>query len=284
MPCAGKFYHHLVQVYVAPAAGQSYAFGLNVAGSNKLNIPITNPSLSGANLTGEAAVTAGQAIYYYAIGSATSGASYFRSAMLFQPTTHGQIPFLSGLSSSGTEYMGINGHQASGTESRAHCYCPIPGKFKSLYLLSDDGAVAADVTVCLRKNGASSALTATIATGGTSANDLAHEVSVVAGDYVNLMGVSTTTEYLGIGLVFEPTNPKLWWLPGLKSRVSLSGTSYDYPHSSLIHQLTWDWQNTEFTAGGADRRVLWPAGLKVNGLGFGLTAAPGAGKVPDGDG
>jgi hypothetical protein len=71
------------------------------------------------------------------------------------------------------------------------------GKIKSLYVeLSADpnnGVGVQSYAFTLMVNGVASALTCTVSEGSTSANDIAHEIDVVAGDYVYIRCVATNT-------------------------------------------------------------------------------------------
>lgn len=281
MPCGGTWKHHLVKVYPAPAAGKSYGFYLSKGGSSYLTVSLFNPSTSGSNLSGELDVAAGDVFYYGMTGSAGSGNSIQQHSLLFEPSVAGTIPFLLAAAGGPTiDYWGLGGHFASGAsyEARVHCVVPIPGKFKSLYLYSCDGNVASDVAVCLRKNGANTALTATIPNGAAAASNLVSEVSFAAGDMGTLSVNCTTYEYVAIGLCFVPDDPKQWWMPCAKGRVALGNAKYNWINGGLCHQTGTPWLSAEYSAGSYDCRIPWPSGPVIKGIALGLTNAPGAGN------
>ncbi len=279
-PCAGRYSHHLVAVETAPAAGQTMVFRLMVGASAKLAVTLANPQTSGSDLVNVADVVTGDLLYYAAIGSATCGNTLHRHSMIFEPTTPGQQPFMGGHSvSAGTDWVSLTGHSAGGTETRAQTLIPIPGKIKSLYLKSLDGAMSGDCSFTLKKNGVAQALTATLAAGGVSATDLVHEVSIAAGDYVYFEMVAAASDQIAWGVVFEADDPTLWFITSNRGRVSLGSSAayYNWINGGTLHTLTNQWQTAETSAGLYDRRVLWPTGPKITGMWVALSAAPGAG-------
>lgn len=174
--------------------------------------------------------------------------------------------------------MDLYGHSDTSTEERTHCLVPIPGKFKSLYVYSCDGAVTSGVSVTLRKNGVSAALAATIPNGSISASDLSNEVSFAAGDIVDLYMVNSTGESVTVALCFVSDDPKLWFMSTCKGYTSFStSVLYNYVNGGLAH-TTSSWQTPEDSGTTYDFRCIWPSGPRIRGIAAALTTAPGAGK------
>ncbi len=277
-PCSGSFKHHLIEVGAAPGAAQSYTFAMMINGIAGLLVAITGASATqGSDLANTLAVTAGQRVNRRVVGSAGAGNTYYNAALLFQPSTFGQIPFI-GAVGGAADYVGINGHFASGTESRVQVVVPFAGTFSALYACNFDGDASQNLVVTLRKDG-NTALTCTIPNGsgeGTVASDLSNSVAVVAGDLVNMYLDIGATDNVSFGLVFTPDPPYTgaWWIPVHQGRITLSSAvKYNFINGGLAHQTTSDWQTTE-----GNRRGIWPNGAVIGGIALRLATAPGAGQ------
>lgn len=278
MPCDGRFTRHMVSVENPPVPGQSMDFWLRVGANDYCGLTLFTPDTSAEN-SDWLDVSAGDILCHKIVGSAACGNTIHQHAFVFEPTTPGQQPFMGAVSvSPGTDWISLNGHPASGTETRAWSVVPIPGKFKNLYLASNDGPMSGDCTVTLKKNGVAQSLARTLAAGATDASDLAHEVSVVAGDYVYFEVAAAGADEVAWGVVFESTDPTLWFLTSARGRVSPSGTAYNWINGGTLHTVTNQWQSDEYVAGVADRRCIWPVGPKVTGMYVLLSAAPGVGQ------
>lgn len=89
----------------------------------------------------------------------------------------------SGFSPGFTSYLSIMGALAPANEGLANQLAPAAGTISKLYIKANGNTLDSATTVTLRKNGASTSLTATITAGSTSVfSDLSNTVSVAAGD------------------------------------------------------------------------------------------------------
>lgn len=88
-------------------------------------------------------------------------------------------------------------------------YLPRGGKIRRLYLVQLGESGAGDLTCTIYKNGAATTLTATATALGTPVSDLTHEVTVAAGDYLQVFLDHTNVGTVGVSATwvfeYEPT-------------------------------------------------------------------------------
>lgn len=277
MPCAGRWTHADYETSAAAGGGKSWTFSLYVEAAHGLDVSISGASQTQGSSDAEISNFAGDAVCIKT--SAAGGAletTLWRSALVFEPTTPGQQPFLFGAFVTGTTFASLADRDYT-TEAAAYCVVPIPGTFKNLYAMSCDGAVGSDCSVTLRSGGISKALTCTIPNGLVDANDVTHSYHAAAGELVDFMIVTGgTNEQLTAGVVFEPDDPTLWWRPAARGRVSLSSVDrYNGIQNSHIHLTTTTWQTSDASVYFQD---LWPQGCYPTGAYCHLATAPGAGE------
>lgn len=94
-----------------------------------------------------------------------------------------------------TGYLGFGGNGMEVTEANAQSVMSSSGTIKKLYVktLTTVGGSGQTSTFTVRKNGVDTAITCQISSGASSANDIAHSVSYVAGDLVCTKVVNSAT-------------------------------------------------------------------------------------------
>lgn len=85
----------------------------------------------------------------------------------------------------GTYYLGL-GAAAASTSNEYKVRVPATGKLRNLYALAGVAPSGGTAAVTVRVNGADTAITCTVADGGTTAQDTTHSVNVNAGDQVSI--------------------------------------------------------------------------------------------------
>lgn len=89
-----------------------------------------------------------------------------------------------------TRYMGPLGTNAQNSETAVACYAPFPITIKNLFgYLNAANAAATPVVFTVRKLGAASAVTCSVAAAAQSANDVVNSVDIDAGEYFAIEAV-----------------------------------------------------------------------------------------------
>ncbi|KND51093.1 MAG: Fibronectin type III domain protein [Parcubacteria bacterium C7867-007] len=179
------------QLGTAPGASVGYnAYVYHNGATSTLTCSVTgSATLQCSDLSNSISVTAGDTL---SVGTAPIGAVPARGGlwgMRFKPTLDGEAPFWTRIAtiSNGVRYNALlgNGLDVS-TEGTASTSAPIAYSIKNLYAsynIAPGGITTRNVT--LRKNAASTALSATATGAETTASDIANTISVAAGDLVN---------------------------------------------------------------------------------------------------
>ncbi len=183
------------ELATAPGAGRSYTFTL-MKGDNPTSLVVT---ISGTDTTGRdvdplhaVSVVAGDTINIRCVPSGTPTEAKARWSIIFEGSNANESLIL-GMALSyhmATRYAPVS-HGANfncATETETYQIIPTNGVIKNLYVALDiapGGANAYRLT--LRKNGESSALVVTITGDDKTGNNIADEIAVAPGDYINMM-------------------------------------------------------------------------------------------------
>lgn len=124
-----------------------------------------------------------------------------KSMLMFKATAYS-------IGDSVIEYLGK--HQFTATENAVKFVVVGAGTIRKLYFWAGTNNFNANTVITIRKNGVDTALTVTIASGGLSGNDTAHEFTVAAGDVISVEFDTTASItgdmfFAGVTLEFEPS-------------------------------------------------------------------------------
>jgi hypothetical protein len=151
----------------------------------------------------------------------------------------------------GTFYYPIMiGQALQGPEADVLQIIPTPGTIKNLYvkMKSDPGTNPDAYTITLRVNGVDTTLTTTVTADNKTGDDTAHEISVVAGDYVTLSCVpvdspSVNIIYTAVGLTFTSDTEGEFLILGQSSDPPTNNqTEYNYLTTTSLAE---PWSTTE---------------------------------------
>ncbi len=191
IPTAGTLSGFRVRLAEAPGAGQSRTFQVYLGTTGYLSITISGTDTTGSSAA-SVAVSAGDlvAIAVTHSGSPANTAAYF--ALNFTGDTPNESILLGAggdMSKTVTVFGSVAAENSpTTTEDDWRQIIPTAGTLKSLYWkCGDPGTAPQGYRLTLRKNGASTALTSTITADDTTGNDVAHTVTVAAGDRVTMM-------------------------------------------------------------------------------------------------
>jgi hypothetical protein len=118
----------------------------------------------------------------------TSGTLLTQSTSLL--TTH--AGYTASIPQGSTIYMNAFGHES--VEANAEAVMPFACTLSNMYVKNSSvGGAAQTVVYTLFKNGGATAVTATVSSGGTTANDTTHSASFAAGDTFSVQAVLSAT-------------------------------------------------------------------------------------------
>lgn len=277
----GTISNLLVELSGAPGAGTSYIFTLMLNGApTALVATIANADTQGQDTANSVSVVAGDKVSLRCTFTGAPANPTARWSSLFTGTVAKQSLIM------GQGYCDKNfvsyapimygNSPLAAAEASVYCVCPTSGKIKNLYVnLTASPGVAPDAfRYTLMVDGVPSTLTVTVTAPDTSGSDIAHEVTVAAGQLLDLMveplnapSNSNTTSW---GMTFEAD------IDG--ESIIVSGGS-DQPHqvaseynylSLGVYNFVWSSPESNYYHLGQ------PTTLRK--LYVYLSAAPGAGK------
>jgi len=277
----GKLKNLRVELNDSPGEGKSYTFTirLNRATDTSLEVVIADTDTSGAD-TGEIDVSAGDVVSIKCVPSGTPTARYAQWSLVFEGTNAKESLLLSGIycynASSRYNPILTGTCTNNATEANTYCIAPTSGKIKNLYVdLDVDPGTSPDAhKITLRKNGESQTLTCTITANDKTGNDTAHEVTIAAGDRLNLMCEPLNSPSVScraaIGMTFvADTDGESILASGSDDDLHNTDTEYN---KVLTGEYSTSWDATE-----AQQRQLAQA-CTLKSLYVYLTVAPGAGN------
>lgn len=212
----GPFYF---EVDTAPGVGKQYTFTVRKNGvDTSLSIVIsgTNKTGSDTNTGHYFTVAPGDTVTISSTPASTPAAFVNHSWTLgFAGNNANESLVMRGTSTqhaaNTTSYYEVQSEGGgNATEVNRTSPMPTPGSLSGLYLVSDvdPGGVAQTIVVTLMVNGVASALTATINTGSTTANDVANSVTLAQNDTVSWRVASSAlaaASRLSISAKWAPT-------------------------------------------------------------------------------
>ncbi len=198
LPSSGKVHDLRVILETAPGAGKSWEFTLIVDGiASDLTTTISDTDTSGADLTNQVSVSAGQTVTMREVPSGTPSRPTVGFSTIFTGDTAKESVVMGnsnalGLNSAADAFWPISvgpGFGDPANELAAQQLCAGAGIIKNLYIkLSADPGTSPDAyRFTLRKNGASQSLTTTITANDTTGNDTVNSFSVSPGDLLSLL-------------------------------------------------------------------------------------------------
>lgn len=121
--------------------------------------------------------------------------------------THQMIGFTSAAQTLAQASTGFETSFLSAGEGGVQMVCPYTGTFRNLFAASSAPASGQTLTLTMRKNNVSQAVTCTITGVGTSCNDTTHTFTCAAGDTYDLQAVTSATtgsiSFLNGGIEFD---------------------------------------------------------------------------------
>jgi len=175
-----------------------------------------------------------------------------------------------------TQYkaLGVGGY--SSNASNVNSVCPTSGTIKNLYvkLQDDPGDSPEGYKFTLMKNGAPTDLTCTVTADDKSGNDTAHDVTVAAGDVLNIkcepVNSPTVSTAFSSGLTFvaDTDGESIIWGAVTNQNLLADSTGFYY----LSAQSASTWSTTE------NQRQTWVQECVFKKLYVKLANSPGADK------
>ncbi len=214
MPVGGVFDYLRVSCTDPGGAAQSRAFTLRkaVAGTT-LTCTVSTGATTAQDTTHSVSVAAGDLVCMECVSSASAAASALTNwALRFTATNDNEYPLLwggqAGPAAGTTRYSPVQGDAIVQTaEATATSVIPAAGTISKLYVALDANMSTSSMVVTLYLNGSPTALTCTVASGASTANDTSNEIAVVAGDLISLEWVNngSNAPRPRSGLKFAPT-------------------------------------------------------------------------------
>lgn len=212
--CAGDIDYLRIVLLTAPGTGNSRTFTvMKNTVATALTIAVSGTNTSAADTTHSFSVVAGDLLDIREVVSASvTATNNTQFACRFTATTNNTQPLIWGnkvtIGAATTNYSNIQGCQVTRT-TQSNSLIPIPcaGTFSALYISSSAVALTLANTVTVVKNGTPTALSASIALGNTTGNDLSDTISVVAGDTISytIANNSATATAYTCSMVFSPS-------------------------------------------------------------------------------
>jgi hypothetical protein len=282
---AGTISQLFVELSAAPGAGagDGYSFTLRKNGADTtLTCTITQPATSASNTANSVAVVAGDYIDIKCVPLNTPSASpYAQWSMQFASGAANESLLLGNqtAAAAGSTYyspvQAVSNNGATGTEADNQQPCPTTGTIKNLYAkVAVAPGVGNTYIYMLRKNGADTTLTCTIAGAATTANDVANSVAVVAGDLLDVRCTATAGAIASqgcTGMTFVATTNGESIIAGCATGDDLNNAATEY--NSIGGGGSVNWNATE-----AQLQQLAGVAFSAKNLYIALTGSPGGGK------
>lgn len=198
MPCSGIFSRIGATVGTAPGTGTSWAFKLNVNGSDTaLSATIADTATSGIDTTNQVRVAAGDLVAFHRIPTGAVAATTISTSAIFTPdvsgnSIHGFGSFLkpSNVSTVYNTSMGIypvSSPSWQSTDSYVSPVLPAGGTVTAMYVNLDAAPGSGlSYTFMLRKTNVDTAATVTISSAATTANITGLNIPIATNDYLNI--------------------------------------------------------------------------------------------------
>lgn len=215
MPSAGTISKLYINSTTDPTPG-NYAFTVfkgNTGQSLTCTLPAGATSIN--DLVNSFSVAQGDTIALQAIpASSPTALVTFQASCIFTSTVTGESCILgvgaAQPSTTATRYVGVQGNNSpTSVEANASQVMPTNGTISELWINLDTSPIgAANYVFTLYKNTSAQTQTVTITGAATSGNDIAHPISITAGDTVSLEIIpngSPAAVFLSWGFKWVPT-------------------------------------------------------------------------------
>jgi len=213
-PISGTIDYFLVNLGAAPGGFTSWTFNLIKNGITSLSVTISNTATSGSNKTQSFHIAAGDTLVFQSSPSGTpAGAVSVSYAFRFTSDNYNQSSLVHSnqqqLTAGINNFCAFSGDpQTNPTYGNVDSVIPTAGSFSNLYILLDTASVGNTFTATVYKNSLATSIVATVPSGGTTASDTTHSVSVSAGDTIGIRVVNnsaSSTPRITTGLCWSPT-------------------------------------------------------------------------------
>lgn len=198
VPCAMTIDYLRVQC-VAPGVGQSRTFMVRKTSANTtLTAAVTDANTKAQDTTHSVSLVAGDLVDMQQVSSATAAASANTTWVIRMTCANANEQALMwrqsvGAAAGATRYAPLQGNGTIAAAAAAGlnvdfgqaCIISAAGALDSMYVHLDANMTGGSQIFTLMLNGATTALTVTIASGAAIGNDTTHTVNVVKGDYVS---------------------------------------------------------------------------------------------------
>lgn len=176
------------------------------------------------------------------------------------------------LATGATNYFSLFSKGITATENQTQFVIPVAGIIRNMYvLLSTNPGGGKSYAITLRDNAVDTLLTCTVSgASATSCQDMAHPISVAAGDLISISSVPSgtpTAASISVGAIFESSNPNVFIMSTCTSSGTLSNSVTNY----LSTQSAAVAVTTNLNA------ALFPANYYINSLAAHVFTAPNNG-------
>jgi hypothetical protein len=235
---SGKIKNLYVELSSAAGTGadDTYTFTLMYdGGASSLTCAIVQGATSGNDTAHEIDVVAGKLISIQCVSSGSPDlAPAAQWSMIFSGSTAKESILGGHLNTSTTQYVALGQSIAEAgitTELQAAQVCPTAGVITNLYLAMTGGAGTGSWTYNLNKNGTPQTLSCAVTVAAPSNSDLAHPISVAAGDTISITctvaGSITTAGRTRFGVTFvADTDGESIVMGSTNAQISSTATSY----------------------------------------------------------
>ena len=274
IPSAGTLKSMVVYASVSPGgATKSWTVTVrNNTDNTLMTVTITNAETTGT-YTGDIDIAAGDNPTVYITSANSPAASVISWAITYETDTDGQQWLLgrgTGLNTSGS-YIYVPLYTVAGGSSGQYLVFPMAGtlsNFRAELTVAPGEATARKFTFAI--NGSSKTLAKSADADDTAISDDANNVSINAGDSLQILSTVTGTPATGafnMGVVFTPTDADTWLLAFSARKETVADTTYYLPINN--YDL---WQTTEASA------YCYVPALKITNMYVYYPVAPGVGK------
>lgn len=218
----GTFSKFYISLTAAPGVGKSYAITFRKNGADQaITLTISDTNTDGSDLTNSFSVVAGDVISIKEVPSGTpAGAGHVSMGVLFTPTTDGESPIGFGSSddpsNTAASYSAISSSATTGAWTATEADRQALGigcVIKDLYVKvqTDPTTALSSWTFALRQSGSTSALSVNIASGATTGNDTANDITITSSNLLNIICTPTLLPvtgnvWYGMTAYIEPTS------------------------------------------------------------------------------
>lgn len=280
----GVFKNLYVVATTAPGVGKSFQYTLMVNGvASALTCTMSDTATTASDNTNTVTVSATDKLSIRTVPTGTptvpgnlSWSAIFSAGSNVSAIMAGTNGALStGATSYGPMQGFNNGANFVSTEASISTVMPTAGTFSNFYIRSTTAPGAGkSYTYTLRKNGADTAVTATMSDAATTATDSTNSVTYAAGDTISIKAVPTGTPTAAVvryGFQFSPTTDgESILLLGSTANTLNAGANYELLESGLN-----SWTATEAN------RTLTTQACTLQKLYVQLNTQPGAAKSYD---